>query len=322
MQLEKRIFEDFTSLKSYLTSKGFVISNGEMRWGDANQDSNCYWSLDETEGTMNFVDSDGNNAFPNSLVDFSEGRVTGIALLLLKDNGIAINITPLNEGMGTNTFTLSCDFGYDYNGNMILTSPQNGLIVCTPEEDDGWWRYSWRKSFTVLGTNYNRFAEPAFQWVIDNGRQNVLAGQEVPTVCRWNVSNSLTLSKVFLADGFWSKYIYMENLGINASPGMVFKINGQKFISFCSANIQEGNIGSTWTIRPYRNPCFLMADDETTINNSTSTQAYSRNKTYQIGDYCIFNDLLYRCTTAITEPESWDETHWVVTTVPQELLRN
>lgn len=323
MILEKRIFESLDELKTYLVSKGFVISNGEMRWGSANQDSNCHWSINDAEGTMNFVDSDGNNAFPYSLIDFSEGRVTGTAFLPLKDNGCALNITPLNEGTSTSDFTLSCNFGCNCVGEIYPAQPQNGLIVCTPEEADGYWRYSWREKPYQNGSSspLTRYGEPAFRWVIDDCRHNVLTG-EIPTVCRWNVANTLTISKVFLANGFWSKYIYMENLGVNSSPGMVFKINGQKFISFCSANIPEGTGAHEWTIRPYRNPCFLMADDEVTINNSSSTQAYSSLKTYQVDDYCIFNDSLYRCTTAITQPEAFDETHWVITTVPQELLRN
>ena len=323
MKLEKRIFEDLESLKTYLTSKGFVIADGEMRWGSANQDSNCYWSIDDTEGTMNFVDSDGNEAFPYSLTDFSEGRVTGVAFLLLRDNGCILNITPLNEGTNTSQFTLSCDFGCSCTGEINPAVPQNGLVVCTAEEDDGYWRYSWREKPRpgVSGMYPTIYAPPAFNWIIDNCRHNVLS-REIPNVSRWEVANTLTISKVFLADGYWSKYIYMENLGTNASPGMVFKINGQKFISFCSADIQEGTSVRPGTINKYRNPCFLMADDEVSINNSSSTQAYSNLKTYQVGDYCIFNDLLYRCTTAIIQPEAFDEMHWVVTTVPQELLRN
>ena len=321
MQLEKRIFENLTSLKEYFVDKGFIISNGEMRWGLANQNSNCYWSIDDTEETINFVDSDGNHAFPYSLADFSEGRVTGVAFLPLKDNGFAMNITPLNEGTGTNQFTVSCDFGCYSTGVIIPSQPQNGLIVCTAAEEDGWWRHSWRaKPSRTNAMAQTRYLEPAFQWVIDNGRQNVLTSQEIPTVCRWNVANSLTISKVFLADGYWSKYIYMENLGTNSSPGMVFKINGQKFISFCSANIEEGTDEGGWTIRQYRNPCFLMADEDITINNSSSTEAYSRLKTYQVGDYCIFNDKLYKCIVAITQPEAFDETHWLMTTVTQEML--
>ena len=37
---------------------------------------------------------------------------------------------------------------------------------------------------------------------------------------------------------------------------------------------------------------------------------YSSSKTYVVGEYCIYNGSLYRCTTAITTAESWTAAHW------------
>ena len=37
---------------------------------------------------------------------------------------------------------------------------------------------------------------------------------------------------------------------------------------------------------------------------------YSNSATYNVGNYVIYNDQLYRCTTAITTPESWTAAHW------------
>lgn len=42
---------------------------------------------------------------------------------------------------------------------------------------------------------------------------------------------------------------------------------------------------------------------------------YSNSATYNVGDYVIHNNQLYRCITAITTPESWTEAHWVSTTM-------
>ena len=69
MLLEKRLFESLQDLKDYCEDKGFIIDNNEMRWGYANQDSNCHWEFDDVNETMNFIDSDGNDAFPYSLCD-------------------------------------------------------------------------------------------------------------------------------------------------------------------------------------------------------------------------------------------------------------
>ena len=38
--------------------------------------------------------------------------------------------------------------------------------------------------------------------------------------------------------------------------------------------------------------------------------AYSTSATYVVGDYCIYNSQLYRCTTAITTAEAWTAAHW------------
>ena len=39
-------------------------------------------------------------------------------------------------------------------------------------------------------------------------------------------------------------------------------------------------------------------------------QVYSTTRTYEIGDYVIHNNVLYRCTTAVTSAESFDLTKW------------
>lgn len=39
-------------------------------------------------------------------------------------------------------------------------------------------------------------------------------------------------------------------------------------------------------------------------------QPYSTSATYSVGDYCLQNNKLYRCTTAITSGESWNSAHW------------
>ncbi len=37
---------------------------------------------------------------------------------------------------------------------------------------------------------------------------------------------------------------------------------------------------------------------------------YSAAATYAVGDYCIYNNTLYKCITAINTPEEWDATKW------------
>lgn len=51
----------------------------------------------------------------------------------------------------------------------------------------------------------------------------------------------------------------------------------------------------------------LISDLETSI----VAEAYSSSATYALGSYCIYNNLLYRCTTAITTAENWNSAHWL-----------
>ena len=54
---------------------------------------------------------------------------------------------------------------------------------------------------------------------------------------------------------------------------------------------------------------------------STSREAdqYDPEETYAVGDLCINNNVLYRCTTAITTAEVWTPAHWTQTTLANEI---
>lgn len=47
--------------------------------------------------------------------------------------------------------------------------------------------------------------------------------------------------------------------------------------------------------------------------------AYSTSATYAVGDYCIYNSQLYRCTTAITTAEAWTASHWTAVAMGDEV---
>lgn len=52
----------------------------------------------------------------------------------------------------------------------------------------------------------------------------------------------------------------------------------------------------------------------------SSAAEYSAAQTYALGDYCTHDWKLYRCTTAITEAEAWNQDHWTETSVTAELI--
>ena len=52
---------------------------------------------------------------------------------------------------------------------------------------------------------------------------------------------------------------------------------------------------------------------------SIVSDAYSGSSTYNVGDYCIYDNKLYRCITAVTTAESFDSAKWKETSVKSEL---
>lgn len=50
----------------------------------------------------------------------------------------------------------------------------------------------------------------------------------------------------------------------------------------------------------------------TAIYNSTSFSNYNASTTYAVGDTAVYDGKLWKCTTAITEAEAFDSTHWEV----------
>lgn len=52
------------------------------------------------------------------------------------------------------------------------------------------------------------------------------------------------------------------------------------------------------------------AIDAAASNLSNLADAYDATKTYAVGDWCIYNSVLYQCKTAITTAEAWNAAHW------------
>ena len=56
-------------------------------------------------------------------------------------------------------------------------------------------------------------------------------------------------------------------------------------------------------------------------NNNNISDAYRDQKTYAVGDYCIYNNSLYKCITEITTAESFDSAKWKLTSI-NDILGN
>ncbi len=61
-------------------------------------------------------------------------------------------------------------------------------------------------------------------------------------------------------------------------------------------------------------PLILKADADL----SSFIEEYSQ-RAWELGEYCRYHNVIYRCTTAITTPETWNSSHWTATDVGEEL---
>ena len=216
--------------------------------------------------------------------------------------GCALYLTPLDISTDINSLQFCLVNNYHDDDGTIVDDDnllENGLVVVTPAEQDGHWRYLWRDK-TPRGDGC--------YYCIDDTVSTVTTGTEIPHKYIIPAPLTVTILKAYLDAGFWSQYIYTQVLGEVSLPGNIFKINGQKFISFC---------GNT----TYRCPVFKLPPEAAEASVVDSTEEYSSIKTYRVGDYCVYQGLLWRCTRAVTVPTQFDQTHWTVTTVKEEIDR-
>lgn len=306
--MEKRIFTSSTDLRTYLTSKGFIIydTNSKMRWSTMPSTTSAYWTID-VNGDFNFNKSNGGgDAFELNLTDFTSATRNwcGCIFIPLIDGGCILYLTSLPEETSVNDLTLCCEDTYEYSGDpetVVVDDTavlHNGIVVCTPPEVDGYWRCGWR-------SKDNR--SDKFYWDIDDTHGYVSKGTELPSKYVIQVGMNISLVRVYLNSGYWSNYIFEQPLGEVQVPSAVFKINGQRYISLTDNTT-------------YRCPVFRLPPQEVIPNPSSSTEEYSTYKTYKVDDYCIYNGLLWKCNTAITQPEPFDNLKWNVTTVHQEIM--
>lgn len=53
--------------------------------------------------------------------------------------------------------------------------------------------------------------------------------------------------------------------------------------------------------------------------NQNIADAFSELQTYAVGDYCIYESILYKCTTAVQTAGAWDSTKWASCVVTDEM---
>lgn len=59
-------------------------------------------------------------------------------------------------------------------------------------------------------------------------------------------------------------------------------------------------------------------DNDTAITKTTNVigyDEYDSTSTYNVGDYCIYNNMLFKCLVAISTPEEFNSNHWDATSI-------
>lgn len=78
-------------------------------------------------------------------------------------------------------------------------------------------------------------------------------------------------------------------------------------------------------IHSHSNKSILDIITQENINNWNNAlnliaDQYNQYQTYNIGNYVIHNNNLYKCKTAISVAEEWNKNHWIKTTVMAEII--
>ena len=93
---------------------------------------------------------------------------------------------------------------------------------------------------------------------------------------------------------------------------------GLELIGFLSGN---GNTGGAHVTEVLQEIQDAGAEQVAIIEAAQGNLApvYNASSTYAVGDYVLYNNVLYRCTTAITTAEAWTAAHWTAVNVGGEL---
>ena len=74
-----------------------------------------------------------------------------------------------------------------------------------------------------------------------------------------------------------------------------------------------------WQDLPTQTTPLTSANLNKLVQTGIITDEYDSTATYAVGAYCIYNNTLYKCTTAITTAEGWDSIHWAAVQISTEL---
>jgi hypothetical protein len=76
-------------------------------------------------------------------------------------------------------------------------------------------------------------------------------------------------------------------------------------------------IATPETFDPTKWEATTASEDILTLQNVQGYDEYDETQTYAVGDYAIYNNIVYECTTAVSTAEPFDSTKWTATSIKQ-----
>jgi hypothetical protein len=80
-------------------------------------------------------------------------------------------------------------------------------------------------------------------------------------------------------------------------------------------------ISTAETFDPTKWEATTASEDILTLQNVQGYDEYDETQTYAVGDYAIYNNIIYECTTAVSTAEPFDSTKWTATSIEQIIDR-
>ena len=100
--------------------------------------------------------------------------------------------------------------------------------------------------------------------------------------------------------------------------GVTYKVSKSVLTSAILASLSTDSVPTEGSTKPVQSGGVYAAITESLDN--TIADAYSSSATYAVDDYCIYNNTLYKCNTAITTAEAWTPAHWTATSITEEFI--
>lgn len=146
-------------------------------------------------------------------------------------------------------------------------------------------------------------------------------------------ATDVPLTEIFISEN--NRYrIYQAEGKRNwvSNPAPVIKVNGTPVSSGFTINYGGGAVvfEPSLTVADVVTADFSYVTDvsnrldtqENTLNThlNNTADAFDEAKTYAVGDYCIYNNALYRCIVAVETAGEWNPDNWVATSVGAEIM--